>query len=71
MIIATTYEGMKNTVVTRLKSIITDCQAADIGVFAVEKHELREEVEFWLSEMESTIKAIREELENYYDGEEV
>lgn len=71
MIIATTYEGMKNTITARLKSIITDCQAADIGVFAVEEHELREEVEFWLSEMESTIKSIREELENYYDGEEV
>jgi hypothetical protein len=73
MIIANswTLADLKKTLASGLKNIITDCECADIGVFAVEEHELREEVEYWLTSIEKGIKGIREDLEDYYDGEEV
>lgn len=71
MIIGTTYKGMQHAIETQLNSITTDAGCAKLGIGVMEEHEFREEIEFWLQSIENTIKSIKEDLANYYDGEKL
>lgn len=68
MIIGTTFKSMEHAVETQLNSIITDVGCAKLNIGITDEHEFREEIEYWLQGIEKTVKSIKEDLKNYYDG---
>lgn len=71
MIIGTTFKSMEHAVEIQLNSLITDAGCAKLNIGITDEHEFREEIEYWLQNIEKTIKSIKEDLENYYDGADI
>ena len=72
MNIYTTDAGIKNTIATLFKDMITDCEAAIVEFEQYpDNKDFIETAQYWLESIEDSIKRVKDEVDTLQNGKEV